>query len=80
MKKVEQKRLHPGAVLENGATLEVGAIFFLIIMFRKKMAPLSEVTPRVWCNPDPNRGLYSLTMKRLQGWSRFGSTFFLSRQ
>ena len=28
-KKVEPKQLHPGAVLENGATLEGGAIFFL---------------------------------------------------
>ncbi len=26
-KKVEPKRLHPGAVLENGATLEGGAVF-----------------------------------------------------
>ncbi len=32
-----------GAVLENGATLEGGAVFSLIIMFRKKMAPPSEV-------------------------------------
>ncbi len=39
-KKVEPKRLHPGAVLENGATLEGGAVFFLKplkpIMFRRK--------------------------------------------
>ncbi len=27
-KKVELKRLHPGAILENGATLEGGAVFF----------------------------------------------------
>ena len=33
---MEPKRLHPGAVLENGATLEDGAIFPLIIMLRKK--------------------------------------------
>ena len=26
-KKVEPKRLHPGAFLENGATLEGGAVF-----------------------------------------------------
>ncbi len=28
-KKVEPKRLHPGAVFENGATLEGGAVFSL---------------------------------------------------
>ncbi len=33
-KKVEPKWLYPGAVLENGATLEDGAIFFFL-----KMAP-----------------------------------------
>ena len=49
-KKVEPKRLHPGAVLENGATLEGGA----------------------------SGGAELRTMKRLQGWSRFGSTFFLN--
>ena len=31
--------IDPGAVLENGATLEGGAIFSSIIMFMKKMAP-----------------------------------------
>ena len=30
---VEPKWLHPGAVLENCATLEGGAVFSLIIMF-----------------------------------------------
>ncbi len=34
-KKVEPKHLHPGAVLENGATLEGGAVFPLIIMAPK---------------------------------------------
>ena len=35
-KKVEPKRLQPAAVLENGNTLEDGAVFFffIIIMFR----------------------------------------------
>ncbi len=33
LKKVEPERLHPGAVLENGATLEGRAVFSLIIMF-----------------------------------------------
>ncbi len=32
-KKVEPKWLHPGAVLENGATLEGGAVFSLIIIY-----------------------------------------------
>ncbi len=55
-KKVEPKRLHPGAILENGATSEGGAVF-----------SLKGVT-RV--------GAELRTMKRVQGWSRFGSTFF----
>ncbi len=37
-KKVEPKQLHPEAVLENGATMEGGAVFSSIIMFRKEMA------------------------------------------
>ena len=44
-KKVEPKWLHPGAVLENGVTLEVGAVFFpyFKIMFReKRLHPLSR--------------------------------------
>ncbi len=41
-KKVEPKRLQSEAVLENGATLEGGAVFSLIIMFRKKTAPPSK--------------------------------------
>ncbi len=44
---MKPKRLHPGVVLENGATFEGGAVFFLLITFRKKMAPPSEVAP--WC-------------------------------
>ena len=33
-KKVKPKQVHPGAVLENGATFEGGAFFTLIIMFQ----------------------------------------------
>ncbi len=47
---METKQRHPGAVLENGATLEGGA----------------------------RGGAELCTVKQLQGWSRFGSTFFLS--
>ncbi len=48
---------HPGAVLENGATLEGGAVFFLY---------------------SATGGAELRTIKWLQGWSRFGFTFFLS--
>ncbi len=44
-KKVEPKKLHPGAVLVNGTTLKVGAVFSLIIMSSKKIAPPTEGAP-----------------------------------
>ncbi len=53
--------------------------FSLIIMFRKKMAPPSEVAPffrRKQHQNSATGGAELHTMKRLQGWSRFGSTFF----
>ncbi len=49
-------------MLENGATLEGGAVFPLIIMFQNSAVDGAELRTR----------------KRLQGWSHFGSTFFLS--
>ncbi len=52
---MEPKRLHPGAILENGATLEDGALF----PFEGGAMSGAELR----------------TMKQLQGWSRFGSTF-----
>ncbi len=60
---MEPKQLHPGAVLENGATSEGGAVFFLNMIIKGKTAPPSEVAP---------------FSKTAPGWSRFGSTFFLS--
>ncbi len=39
-KKVEARRLHPGAVCENGATLEDGALFSKGDLF-KHIGPLS---------------------------------------
>ncbi len=59
------KGLNPRAVLENCATLEGGVIFSL--RPRKKMT----------CQNSAMVGAELRTMKRLQGWSRFGSTFFL---
>ncbi len=47
-KKVEPKRLHPRAVLENSATLEGGAVFFLKAMDdgrREKNSPWTRVEP-----------------------------------
>ncbi len=52
-KKVQPTRLHPGAVLENDATLEGGAIFSLILMFRNsstfesgaKIVPWAKLRP-----------------------------------
>ena len=41
-KKEELKRLLRGAVLKNCATLGWGAVFSLIIMFRKEIAPHSK--------------------------------------
>ncbi len=49
------------ALLENGATLEGGSIFFLIMIVKEKTAPPSKV---------------ALFSKTAPGWSRFGSTFF----
>ena len=40
---MEPKRLHPGAVLENGATLEGGAIFSLNNHVQKKKAILAPL-------------------------------------
>ncbi len=42
-KKVELKRLHGGAVLKNGASLEDGAVFSLTIMFRKEIMPQEKL-------------------------------------
>ena len=72
-KKVEPKRLYPGAVLENGATWEGGAVFSLIITSRKKQLHLWR-----WRQNSARAGAELRTMKRLQGWSCLGSTFFFS--
>ncbi len=53
--------LHPGAILENGATSEDGAVFSVIRI----------------CKNTGGAELH--IMKRLQEWSHFGSTFFLSK-
>ena len=78
---MEPKRLHPGAILENGATLEGGAVFSLIIMFRKKwLYPLKwhrlavDAMARfsadeAFARLEPCMGGAELhTMKRLQGF------------
>ncbi len=71
---MEPKWLHPGAILENGATLEGGAVFSLIIMFRKQTAPPCEVAP-FWpvLHYKARAGGAELhTMKRLQSfWLHF---------
>ncbi len=60
---MEPKQLHPGVVLENGATLEGGAVFSLIIMFEKNSTTLQSGTKTVpkWgssCGHEPFLSVY----------------------
>ena len=72
---------------QNGATLEGGAVFSLIIMFRKKMAPHSEVAPfsktapgvEVFCQicqkkVENGSTLVKVALFQYHPWHRFGST------
>ncbi len=76
-----------GAILENGAISEDGAIFPFIIMFRNKwLHPIrwtfffrrKQLHLWRWCQNSATGGAVLHTMKWLQGWRHFGSTFFLS--
>ncbi len=66
-KKWSQKWFHPRAILENGTTLEGGAVFSLnssTFVGGTKIVPGVELSTML------------RTMKRLQWCSRFGPTFF----
>ncbi len=80
-KKVEPKRLHPGAVLENGATSEGGAVFFSLNFLDKNSSTFEGGTKMVpgvvlkQCHPDQNGAVFNLFFlkKRLHPprWHRF---------
>ncbi len=78
-----------GAVFQNSSRVEpfwktvppwrVEPFFPLIIMFRKKKRPFfrqEQLHLWRWHQNSARGGAELRTMKPLQGWSRFGSTFF----